>query len=242
MRPLDAAKAAGLDRAAAELGVATLELMAVAGFQCARLARRLLAEVGDGPVAILCGRGNNGGDALVAARHLAGWGVAVRLVVVGDPVDLGEEGRSRLASAERLGLDPAVATTASASDAAVARALEGAMLALDGLLGTGGRGDPREPQASAIRRLNRAAPPRVLAIDLPSGLDASSGHRHDPCVMATDTGMLGAPKAGCLAVAAATATGRLWLGTIGLPPAAFEAVGAAPPALRDGEWIPVDRG
>lgn len=238
---VDAAQAAGLDRAAADLGVATDGLMAVAGFQCARLAHRIRAEAGGGPVAVLAGRGNNGGDALVAARHLAGWGVPVRLVLVGDPGRLAPPAAGHWAAARSGPLDAHWAVAGDGVGAAVDAALAGARVAVDGLLGTGGRGDPREPEATAIRCLNRARPPRVLSIDLPSGLDAGSGVPGDPCVTATDTAMLGAAKTGCLRAAAAGVTGVCWLADIGIPAAAFAAVGAAAPALADGEWVVIER-
>ncbi|HVA22705.1 MAG TPA: NAD(P)H-hydrate epimerase [Candidatus Micrarchaeia archaeon] len=235
-----------LDRAAETLGLATETLMALAGFQCARLALRLVAEVdgepGAGTVVVLAGRGNNGGDALVAARHLAQWGVVVRLVVIGDPARLGPAAGRQLEAAERLQLHPRVASTAAAARLAVAGAAAGAALAVDGLLGTGGRGDPREPVATAIRHLNQARLARVLSIDVPSGLDATSGLPGDPCVAATDTAMLGVAKRGCLAPAAGPVTGTCWLADIGLPTAAFTAVGLLAPVLGDGEWARVDRG
>lgn len=216
--------------------MATGDLMAVAGFQCARLAHRLLHAVGGGAVTVLAGHGNNGGDALATARHLAGWGIAVRVVLVGESERLRGLAAVQWRAVVAAEIEAHVAATERAVETRVAGSLGDARLAVDGILGTGARGDPRALEATAIRQLNRARIARVLSIDLPSGLDATSGVAGDPCVVATDTAMLGVAKLGCLVRSAAAVTGTCWLADIGIPAAAFTGLGSPAPIWRDGDW------
>jgi len=112
-------------------------------------------------------------------------------------------------------------------------ALTGAGLIVDGLLGTGSSGPPTGMTAEAIRAINLAAA-TVLAIDLPSGLDATSGDNAGACVRADATVMLAIAKSGCLAEAARPVVGQLWLADIGVPRGAYGAVGLAPPDFQVG--------
>jgi ADP-dependent NAD(P)H-hydrate dehydratase / NAD(P)H-hydrate epimerase len=143
-------------------GVAGLDLMERAG---AGVARAVEALAVDGPLAVVCGKGNNGGDGLVAARLLreAGWEVVV--VCVAPAQELSGDARTNL---DRLPGDAPVAF----GDAT--RALDGATVIVDALLGTGFAGEPHGLTADAIDALNgsRAA---VVAVDVPSGVDASTG-------------------------------------------------------------------
>jgi NAD(P)H-hydrate epimerase len=192
-------------------------LMAVAGFQTARLAHLLLgaAFVPRGSVAVFSGRGNNGGDGLVAARHLALWGVGVRCLCMGAPGGA---------------VQPDLASAVTASGAALKSlapgglqvqedadwALEGVDLIIDALLGTGAAGAPRGEIAAFIRRINRSSA-TVLAVDLPSGLDADSGVALGDCVRADHTLMMGVAKLGCEQLSARHWVGHLWTADIGIP-------------------------
>jgi len=187
-------------------------------------------------VTVLAGHGNNGGDALATARHLAGWGIAVRVVLVGESERLRGLAAVQWRAVVAAEIEAHVAATERAVETRVAGSLGDARLAVDGILGTGARGDPRALEATAIRQLNRARIARVLSIDLPSGLDATSGVAGDPCVVATDTAMLGVAKLGCLVRSAAAVTGTCWLADIGIPAAAFTGLGSPAPIWRDGDW------
>ncbi|MGH7610277.1 MAG: NAD(P)H-hydrate epimerase [Candidatus Dormibacteria bacterium] len=229
-----AAQARALDAAASQAGVPSAALMALASFQLARLAQRLLAEAGrtSATVAAVAGRGNNGADALGCCRHLAAWGNQVRAAVLGDTSDpaSGYSCQARSAAASGVQLRPGAE--------AVGWALAGADLILDGVLGTGQSGPPRPPLADVIEAINQAAQP-VLAIDLPSGMDGSSGARPGACVRATTTLMLGVAKTGCLEPSARPFVGELWLADIGIPAAAYAAVGMAVPAMAEAGLIRV---
>lgn len=223
-----------LDRAAVASGVSVEQLMEIAGFQVARCAWQMLGEHA-AMVSVVVGRGNNGGDALVAARHLASWGCTVTALLVTAVDELvGLQATHSLSAAAN-----GVAIRSAREPVATARALASSELVLDGILGTGLRSAPREPAASAIGDLN-AHSIRVLAIDIPSGMDASNGEVFDPCVRATYTCTLTAMKAGLWPPVTAETTGELWVADIGMPRAAWEAIGVAPPsAVTGGALLPV---
>lgn len=225
---------AALDQAAVASGVTVVQLMEVAGFQVARCAWHVLGERA-AAVCVVVGRGNNGGDGLVAARHLATWGCTVAALLVTPLEKLDGLQAEHARSAEANG----VAMRGASEPVATARTLASSELVLDGILGTGLRSAPREPAASAIRELN-AHSIRVLAIDIPSGMDASTGEVFDPCVRATATCTLTAMKAGLWAPITAETTGELWVADIAMPRAAWEAIGREPPpALAGGALLPV---
>ncbi len=160
----DAPGMAAADRYAIEReGIPGLELMEAAG---RGLADRASAMAGPGAVAVVCGKGNNGGDGLVAARHLTAAGHTVTVYLV-SPEGLTPDARANL---ERL---PAVVTVEPA-EGLTAAVLGRFAVAVDALLGTGFGGEPREPVAGLIRALNESTC-AVLACDLPSGVNGSTG-------------------------------------------------------------------
>lgn len=224
---LTAVDVAALDVAASAAGIDVLQLMEVAGLQVARCAWEMLGGAPD-DVAVLAGRGNNGGDGLVAARFLRAWGCDVVAVVAGDEGALRGVLVTQLRAARGAGVGVAVSGDVALARAAVA----GRAVAVDALLGTGLRSAPRDPDAGFITALH--GHPAVLAIDVPSGLDATSGEPFDPCVRAAVTCTLTACKAGLWSAAGRTAAGRLVVADIGMPATAWEAVGLAAPALLRG--------
>jgi len=177
---MDAQTMRGIDRwAIDEQGVDGLELMERAGTGVARAVERLAP---DGPVTVLCGKGNNGGDGLVAARLLRESGRPVTVVCVAPPAQLTGDARVNL---QRLAGEPplqpngapwsAQAEVAPEPSPADLEGVFGAQAALvDALLGTGFAGEVRGAVAAAIEGLNRASAP-VVSVDVPSGVDASTG-------------------------------------------------------------------
>ena len=225
---------AALDRAAVESGVTVVQLMEIAGFQVARCAWALIGERPDS-VAVIAGHGNNGGDGLVAARHLATWGCEVRACVLAQPGRLDGLIATHAESARRNGV--VVRTSLAIAD--VGATVDAAALVLDAVLGTGLRAAPREPQAAAVRAMNASAA-RILAIDVPSGMDASTGEVFDPCVRAAATCTLAAVKAGLWTAAAASVAGALWVADIAMPGAAWRACGLEQPTnIHAGALLPV---
>jgi len=210
-----------LDRLAIEkYGVPGVVLMENAGANAARL---LESSGIPGPVVIACGRGNNGGDGFVIARHLDAAGHRVRLLLAAAPEAYAGDAAINLRIVERSGVS--IICLANADEEAWRRELAGAAWIVDALLGTGAVGPPRGAIAIAITAINdlRAAageaPVRVLAVDLPSGLDADTGEAAGACVRADLTATFVAEKAGFANPAAAAFTGTVHVVGIGAPAA-----------------------
>jgi hydroxyethylthiazole kinase-like uncharacterized protein yjeF len=186
-----------------------LQLMEVAGWQVARLTDALVGGVRGKRVVVVAGSGNNGGDALVAARflHQRGGLVTASIVRARDPASLPSRHATTL---ERLGISLLEAPDGIDGTADVL---------VDGLLGTGIRPPLREPAPAIIRAMNATRLP-IVAIDVPSGMDADTGSGAEQAVMAVATVTLAAPKAGLATTANA---GRVFLADIGMPPSLFMA-------------------
>ncbi|MGP0587111.1 NAD(P)H-hydrate dehydratase [Paenibacillus timonensis] len=161
---------------------------------------------------ILVGKGNNGGDGLVCARHLADAGVQVSLLYAEEPERLGGEAGLQHNIAAALGL-PGEVYTPGAVAAARSRGVTGIV---DALLGTGAKGAPRGAYASLIREANESRLP-IVAADIPSGLDADTGAVHDPCIQARITVCLAFLKAGLTQYPGAKAAGDVIVRYIGIP-------------------------
>ncbi len=166
--------------------VSGLDLMERAGAGVARAVEELAP---DGPVTVVCGKGNNGGDGLVAARLLREAGRHVTVVCVASPQDLAGDARTNL---QRLpGEQPVVLDDAAATDAL---ATADSVL-VDALLGTGFQGEPRGSLAAAIDAINVTGAP-VVSVDVPSGVDASTGVVRGVAVRASITVTFHAAKPG----------------------------------------------
>jgi len=205
---LTAEEMADADKKAIEVyGIDVLALMENAGAATAQIARKMLGgEVEGRSVCCLVGRGNNGGDGLVAARHLHNWGADVRVVLAGGRADLRDAAARQMATVERMGI--------AVLDAGAK--LGGAVLLVDALLGYGSRGSPREPVAAVIRKANDSRV-SILAVDIPSGLDATTGEPGDPAIAAKATVTFGLPKTGFLNPKARPYVGELYLADISMP-------------------------
>jgi NAD(P)H-hydrate epimerase len=212
--PLSRAQSRRVDTIAIQrYGLSGLVLMENAG----RGVVDVLVELGiDGPVVVLCGKGNNAGDGLVIARHLDLRGYRVRVLLWSDPAALRGDAAANYAVAAALGLsierpDP------RAVDAQLDGRLAGNDWLVDALLGTGVEGEPRPPLDRVIDRFNAAAG-RKLAVDLPSGLDCDRGQPARHTIVAHHTCTMFSPKIGFAAPGAAAYTGRVHVVDIGIPP------------------------
>lgn len=194
--------------AVSDYGMSGAMLMESAG---RGVADRLCALGIDGPVAICCGAGNNGGDGYVVARYLDARGYALRILALADPAKLRGNAALNLRILERSNVPISCPSTDQ-----FARHLDGCQWVIDALLGTGARGEPRSPLAEAIQSIN-AAKQRVLAIDVPSGLDCDTGLAAMHTIVAEHTCTLVATKPGFLVPAAARYVGQVHVIDIGLP-------------------------
>ena len=200
---------AELDRAAERIGIPRLLLMENAG---AAVARRLVGRFGACKVLIVAGTGNNGGDGMVAARHLRNLGCDVELLLIGEPAGIRtEETRINWNICCNLrGIR--VGIYSSFED--FKRKLDWAEVVVDAMLGTGIKGELREPFLSIVRELNRCGK-RVVAVDTPTGLDPTTGRICGEAVRAVMTVTFHAPKTGF--AGREEYTGQVLVEDIGLP-------------------------
>lgn len=218
---LDAEQMRAVDSwAIKQRGVPSLELMETAGRGLAEHAARLAAEHGVERIGVVCGRGNNGGDGLVAARHLDRIGLATEVAVLPPRDRLSPDA---LANLDRL--PTSVSLILEAGPADVAEMVGRCGLIIDAMLGTGFAGEPREPVAGVIRALNASG--RILvAADIASGVDASTGKvavageagRGEPLAVRADvTVTFHAAKLGHQIAPGKAHTGELFVEDIGIP-------------------------
>jgi NAD(P)H-hydrate epimerase len=165
-------------------------------------------------VAVVSGKGQNGGDGFAAARYLASRGAAVTCWLAGRVAELRGDAAANLVSLRGLGVG--VTEVDAAGLAALERGLAEADLVVDGLLGTGVRGPASGIIADAIAAINAAGRP-VCALDLPSGVDADRGQVPGPAVRATFTVTFGLPKLALYLAPAAAHAGRVEVAELGIP-------------------------
>jgi NAD(P)H-hydrate epimerase len=198
-------------RASADYGVPGLTLMENAG----RGAAATLLGLGvHGPVLIVCGKGNNGGDGLVMARHLAQWEVDVKVLLVAGIDELSVDAAANWQAVEKMRLP--VLADANPDDAVFAVELARHEWVVDALFGTGLQGPVRAPFDRLIGAIN-AGPARVFAVDIPSGLDCDTGAPLGATVRAEHTATFVGPKAGYANPAARAWTGLVHVVDIGVP-------------------------
>lgn len=206
VRAIDAA-------AVAELGITGMLLMENAARGVADTIRRRFADVGE--IVILCGSGNNGGDGLALARQLAAVNIRANVFLMASADNLTADAESNLrilmASKLPVNLNSSVVDVTSA-----VRALKPNDLIVDCLLGTGMRGEVRSPMDKVIQSINESQA-RVLAVDVPSGLNCDDGTVTNACVKANTTVTFVAEKRGFRNPDAERYTGDVVAAHIGLP-------------------------
>ncbi len=156
-------------------------MMENAGASVARYLSEKFPDISSKKILIFAGLGNNGGDALVVARHLAGCGSDVKVLLLGSPDKIKtDEARTNWKILEKMNsIDLIIASDVKGLDLK-------ADVVVDGILGTGISGKIREPYASGIDMINKLKALK-LAIDVPSGLDPDIGNTSDKCVKADVT-------------------------------------------------------
>jgi len=196
-------------RAIEEFGVPGVVFMENAG----RGAAEILLSLGvKGPVVICCGKGNNGGDGFVIARHLDNHGIPVQVLLFAKPEELTGDAAINCHIIERSKLPIHVQPNLSEMPAL----LSSAEWIVDALFGTGLRGNVREPFGNIIGAIN-ASGKSVLAVDIPSGLDCDTGLPLGPTIKAAHTATFVAQKVGFANPAAKEYLGRVHVVDIGAP-------------------------
>lgn len=221
MRTLTREQVREVDRRAIdEYGLSGLVLMENAGRGVADV---LCREGIDGEVVICCGRGNNAGDGFVIARHLDLRGHAVRAFLWSDPSKLTGDAAANFQILARSDVPIEIVAPDVDPTRSLRQVLNGAACAVDALLGTGAVGEPRAPLDGVIDTLN-ASRVRILAVDLPSGLDCDTGVASTHTIRAQVTCTFVAAKPGFLIRGTDQFTGRIEVLDIGAPRKLIEAV------------------
>ncbi|HZZ27015.1 MAG TPA: NAD(P)H-hydrate epimerase [Pirellulales bacterium] len=223
-------------RAIADYGLSGLVLMENAGRGAADVLCGLLAKssgqssepsplVGEGrvrgenSVAIVCGKGNNGVDGFVIARHLDLRRIGVKVLLLCNPSELRGDAAANFAIIQKTGLAIEVFAGQAESEFDQARfdaVLRGANFLVDAILGTGATGEPKSPYAEAIDQMNASGIP-ILAVDLPSGLDCDTGAAGKHTIRAAHTCTFVAAKPGFFVSGAEQYVGQIHVCDIGAP-------------------------
>jgi hydroxyethylthiazole kinase-like uncharacterized protein yjeF len=208
---LTPAESAELDRASAQRGITVEALMDRAGRAVARSGVDLAGGAYGKRAVVVCGKGNNGGDGLVAARRLSRWGMGVTVIMLEHPEAFRGAARSsfRIFAASGGRWRPL-------TDAALVRGLGRADIVIDAMFGTGFRGKPEGDIARAIELVNAGTAP-VLAVDIPSGVEDETGLVQGEAVFADLTVTLGALKPGVVFHPGAEHAGTVEVADIGFP-------------------------
>lgn len=207
-------------RAMQEFGVPGIVLMENAGRGMAELLRSLGI---DGLVVICCGKGNNGGDGFVMARHLDNAGVHVRVLLFGDPAQMSGDAAVNHGILAASGIPQEVFAGPTLEEERLVRELADADWIVDALFGSGLRGVVQPPFDRVLVVLN-ASGKRVFAVDVPSGLDSDTGQPLGVAVRAHHTATVAAMKKGFLEPSATEWLGQVHLIDMGAPRALFAAL------------------
>ncbi len=227
MKVLTAAQMREADRlTTARYGIPGIELMENAGAAVAEFLQERFADLAGRKILVLCGKGNNGGDGLVAARHLKDSGCKAVVFLFANPGSVEGDAAVNLKRWQQ-GLGEFYVMTSEAEWDSARLALEEADLILDALLGTGLRGPVSGLLARVIEDLNAARARRrgktnLVAVDTPSGLAPDSQDFGGPVVAADYTVTFTAPKVGQLVLPNSTCCGELVVKDIGTPPELLE--------------------
>lgn len=222
-----------LEQRAAQAGTSPDTLMENAGLAVAREVRKLREDIAGCHILVLAGPGNNGGDGLVTARHLHDWGGRVSLYICSRNIQ-GDKNFQQV-EARRV---PFVICDADPDLSALSRILTSAEIVVDALFGTG----KLRPLTGSIKnvldmvsaRKNKRPQLTIVALDLPSGLDADTGAADNACPRADITVTLGYPKVGLFNFPGAERVGRLVMVDIGIPSGLAEDI---PAEIITPDWV-----
>ena len=215
-----------------EFGIVLLQMMENAGRNLARLAAMQMEGPSSRNVLVLAGRGNNGGGGMVAARHLTNMGYRVSVILTSLSGALTGIPADQASILHRMGVE-VLETDAMSVDDAGQRFADGDVI-IDALIGYSLAGAPRDQAAELIGLANRSGRP-IVALDVPSGVDAGSGEVFEPAIKATATLTLALPKTGLGLPGVRERLGQLYLADISVPAALYHEIGLVfePPFAKD---------
>src|SRR3989344_6383383 len=210
-----------IDRLMVKGGITVTRMMELAGLDIALAASGMCTGK---KIAVLCGKGNNGGDGIAAARHLANFGFEPAIIFPFKPSKLSGEPRAQLAIARKIKIR---AIDCSARKSSAIRAIRNSTLVIDALLGYNLKGNPRGWFATLIEEANNSGK-QILSVDVPSGLDATAGKPCEPCIRASSTITLTLPKKGLLTRQGRKFAGKIYVGYMSVPRGVFTRAGLKP--------------
>lgn len=218
-----------------EIGVSILMMMENASRNIAILSRRLLGGTVKGKsIVILCGKGNNGGDGLGAARHLTNFGANCQIILSTTPDELRNEPKVQFGVLKHTRAPIYEANKSSREF--LKDKINYADLIIDALLGYNLKGNPRQPIATLIQIADQSHCP-ILAVDIPSGMSGDSGETYTPTIVAKYTLTLALPKVGLLTEKAKKYVGELYIADLSVPEKVYEKIGIKVPIVFEKEEI-----
>lgn len=204
-----------IDRKAIEENkISGLALMENAGLRIFQSLKDIYSDLRLKKIIILAGSGNNGGDGFVVARHLYDYGVKVKVFLLAPFHKIKDEAGENLNIIDKMGVELIEVETVKLEE--IQKAIQNSDLIIDAILGTGLQGKVTGLKAKMIDLIN-IANKEVVAIDVPSGLNADSGKIEGPCIKATHTITLALPKIGLLLFPGASFAGKVKVEDIGIP-------------------------
>lgn len=221
MKVLTGKAMAELDRIAIEeIGIPSLVLMENAGRSVFQFIQEHMPDFAQKKIVIVCGKGNNGGDGLVVARHLINAGASPQVFVLSSKEKLSPDARANAEILQRSEVSVHfIDDDARLSE--LTQEFSRAELVIDAIFGTGFEGNARGLAAHAIELIN-LSPAQVFSVDIPSGVEGDTGHVLGPAVMADVTVTLALPKLGLLLYPGHGYVGKLSIGAVGYPRALVE--------------------
>ena len=201
-------------KAIEENNLSGLILMENAGLRIFQNLKKIYADLRLKKIIIFAGSGNNGGDGFVVARHLYNYGVKVKVFLLAPFNKIKGEAGENLNIIDKMGVELIETETTKFEE--IQEAVQNYDLIIDAILGTGLQGRVTGLKAKIIDLVNVAGK-EVVAIDVPSGLDADTGKLEGPCIKATHTITLALPKIGLLLFPGASYAGKVTVEDIGIP-------------------------
>ncbi|MCK4519042.1 MAG: NAD(P)H-hydrate epimerase [Candidatus Omnitrophica bacterium] len=216
MRYVTSREMKGIDRRAIEdFGIPSLVLMENAGRGAAEAVLGMVLDKDSRKVICVCGRGNNGGDGFVCVRHLINSGVEAEVFLIGEPSALKGEAKINFDILRKMKAKIRILETDKNFELFEEK-LKNTQLIIDAIFGIGLSGEVKEPYDIAIRLINQSNKP-ILAIDVPSGLDADTGSILGVCIKAKKTVTFGLPKTGFIKNDGPSIAGELIIADISIP-------------------------